>query len=77
MSTSIRNSLANLDRAIDILDKAMVKKEYEHKAQEEELFAARAALNDNADSNSSANVEEFSAKLDNAIDKVERLLREG
>jgi hypothetical protein len=83
VSTAIRNSLTSLDQAIDLLDKALIQSESRQKEQQQELFAARAALNDNGASTgtvtgiNSANAEQFALRLDNAIDKVERLLREG
>ncbi len=83
MSTGIRNSLASLDQAIDRLDQALLKNETKQQQQEQELYAARAALNDNGASTGIAsgingeNAEQFALRLDNAIDKVERVLREG
>ena len=83
MSTAIRNSLTSLDQAIDKLDKALIEHEALQKQQQQELYAAKAALNDNGASSGSVsginntNAEQFVLRLDNAIDKVERLLREG
>ncbi len=83
MSSAIRNSLSNLNLAIDRLDKALLENQKLHKEQQQELYAARSALNDNGFAQdsipgiNSANAEQFALRLDNAIDKVERLLREG
>ncbi len=80
VSTAIRNSLTSLNQAIDNLDKAFLKSESQKQEQQQELFAAKAALNDNGTNNSGINdknAEQFALRLDNASETVERLWREG
>lgn len=81
MSNAVRNSLSNLNQALDRLDKALMESEAKRREQQQELFAAKAALNDNGGRKSSGidstNVEQFSLRLDNVIDKVEQILKEG
>lgn len=84
MSAAIKNSLSNLNRALDRLDNALQHHEARQKEQQQELFEARSALNDNNGAPASGfsgindrNAEQFAMRLDNAIDTVERLLREG
>ncbi|NCC22384.1 MAG: hypothetical protein EOM26_07970 [Alphaproteobacteria bacterium] len=83
MSAAIKNALSNLNDALDYLELAVDDSVKRSEEQQRDLFAAQAALNDNTSGSADiggidgSNAELFARRLDDAIGKVERLLKEG
>ncbi len=82
MSVLIKHALSTLNVALDRLEGAVDTSIQTHHSQRRELFKATSAHNDNGAAGGAMNgingenVELFTARLDNAIEKVEGLLRE-
>ncbi len=78
MSAAIQSALNNLNQSINKLASAVETKEQAYEGQQRELFAAQAALNDNAGSLDGQVIDQavLARTLDKAIGRVEQLLQE-
>lgn len=71
MSTAIKSSLIGLNESLEILEGAFERQQKKPKVPQHDLFGAASNRN-----SQSGDVKIFAKRLDSAIDKVEKLLKE-
>lgn len=74
--SAVRSSIENLHNAIMRLDSALTDLEENRKGEQRDMFAAPAS-NENGSDDNSADNSVIAKRLDNAIEKVEQLLKDG